>query len=71
MYPSVWRNEREGRTGDAEAAYRRALDTARQQGAKAWEARALRSLADLLTNTGRPKQAAKFLKTLDVVATRR
>ena len=66
-----WRNEREGRTGDAEAAYRRALDTARQQGAKAWEARALRSLADLLTNTGRPKQAAKFLKTLDVVATRR
>ncbi|ATU68074.1 ATP-binding protein [Piscinibacter gummiphilus] len=66
-----WRHERCGRTDDAEAAYRNALDTARQLGAKAWEARALRSLADLLTNTGRPKLAAKFLKTLDGVALRR
>jgi len=66
-----WRHEREGRTDEAEAAYRRAIDTARELGAAAWEARALRSLAGLLTNTGRPKLAAKFLKTVDGAAARR
>jgi len=40
-----WRSERRGMTDEAEGFYLRAIETARQQGAKGWELRAARSLA--------------------------
>jgi len=63
-----WRHEREGRTDEAEQAYRRAIETAKQLGAGGWEARAVRSLSDLRARTGRPPKAAKPVKTMNLNA---
>ncbi len=49
-----WHYEQEGRLHAAAAAYRRALDTARLQGAGAWERRASTSLAALQAKVGGP-----------------
>jgi class 3 adenylate cyclase/predicted ATPase len=50
----------------AEASYRRALDVARKQSAKAWELRAATSLARLLRDQGSGKQAHELLAPLYV-----
>lgn len=68
----VWRalgrrSERRGMAGEAEASYLRALDTARQQGAKAWELRATLDLASLWAGTDRAPQATQLLD--DICAT--
>ena len=42
-----WRSQQRGMPAQAEEFYQLALDTARQQGAKAWELRAAMSLAEL------------------------
>lgn len=62
----VWRgigqrHERCGEDGEAEAGYRRALDTARRQGAKAWERRAAFSLAGLWNRQGQAQPALRLL----------
>ncbi|HZR82324.1 MAG TPA: AAA family ATPase [Candidatus Binatia bacterium] len=46
---------------NAEAAFRRAVDVARSQGAAWWELRAATSLAGLWAETGRPAQARELL----------
>ncbi|MCX7512261.1 ATP-binding protein [Frateuria hangzhouensis] len=56
-----WRSERRGVAGEAEDAYLRALQIARQQGARAWERRAALSLARMWAGSGRAGQAAKLL----------
>ncbi|NLD69760.1 MAG: transcriptional regulator [Limnobacter sp.] len=56
-----WRDERRGRFEQAEASYLQAIETARQQGAIAWELRAALSLARLWAARGRPLQAAHLL----------
>jgi len=62
----VWRavgkrNEQRGMLEDAEQSYQRALDTSREQGAKAWEQRAALSLASLWSRQGRAQQALRLL----------
>lgn len=62
----VWRaigcrSERQGATREAEGFYRRALETARQQHAGAWELRAALSLARLWSGTDRPREALALL----------
>lgn len=62
----VWRalgrrSESRGVTQEAEGFYRRALETSRQQGAKAWELRAGLSLANLWVGLGRLQEAAQLL----------
>jgi predicted ATPase/DNA-binding winged helix-turn-helix (wHTH) protein len=42
-----WRSESRGKAHEAEGFYLRAIETARQQGAKGWELRAARSLAGM------------------------
>jgi predicted ATPase/DNA-binding winged helix-turn-helix (wHTH) protein len=56
-----WRAEQRAKTGEAQDFYLRALETARQQGAIAWELRAALSLAALWTKQGQPAQAATLL----------
>lgn len=62
----VWRalgrgSEKLGKTSAAEGFYLRAIDTARQQGATAWERRASVSLAALRANQGRKHEAIPLL----------
>jgi hypothetical protein len=62
----VWRavgkrSEQRGMPDEAEQAYQCALDTARAQGAKAWEQRAALSLARLRWRQGQPRQALRLL----------
>lgn len=62
----VWRavgrhNEQRGMLDDAERSYQRALDTSREQGAKAWEQRAALSLASLWSHQGQLQQALRLL----------
>ena len=62
----VWRalgrqREQRGMT-DAEGFYLRALETARQQGAKSWEVRAALNLARLWADLGRPQEALQLLE---------
>ena len=49
---------------DAERCYRKAIDTARRQGAKSWELRATTSLGRLLRDTGRRDEARVMLAEL-------
>lgn len=62
----VWRaigqhHERRGMTNEAAHYYRRALDTAKQQGARGWAQRAALSLARLWHGLGRPQEAMDVL----------
>src|SRR5690606_11608086 len=57
-----WRSEQRARVDEAEDFYQRALETSRQQGAKAWELRAARSLARLWVARGQPEQAMQLLE---------
>jgi hypothetical protein len=68
----VWRalgrrSEQRGMAGVAEVSYLRALDIARQQGAKAWELRAALDLASLWAGMNRALQAMQLLD--DICAT--
>ena len=56
-----WRAEQQAATDEAQAFYLRAVETARQQGAIAWELRAALSLASLWAKQGQLAQAAKLL----------
>ena len=56
----VWRL-RPDDSAAAEAAFRRALATARSQGARFWELRAARNLARLLAERGERQQAVDLL----------
>ncbi len=53
---------RRPRTGEVEQCYRSAIETARAQGAKAWELRASNSLARLLEKQDRRKEARAALQ---------
>jgi predicted ATPase/DNA-binding winged helix-turn-helix (wHTH) protein len=69
----VWRalglrSEKGGMAADAETSYLRALDIARQQGARAWELRAALDLARLWTGMGRTPQAAQLLDDICALA---
>lgn len=55
------RNENQGEVGAAESFYRRAIHTARLQGAVAWERRAAVSLARLHASQGRGHEAIPLL----------
>ncbi len=62
----VWRaagkrDEQRGMFDNAEQSYQRALETSREQGAKAWEQRAALSLASLWSRQGQPQQALQLL----------
>jgi predicted ATPase/DNA-binding winged helix-turn-helix (wHTH) protein len=62
----VWRaagqrSEQAGKLDEAEQFYRRALETAREQDAKAWEQRAALSLAGMWSRRGQPRQAIRLL----------
>lgn len=62
----VWRalgvrSERRGLATEAESHYLRALETSRRQGAVGWELRAVSSVAELWTGTGRERQAIQLL----------
>ncbi|MGH8128296.1 MAG: hypothetical protein ACRETC_08015 [Gammaproteobacteria bacterium] len=62
----VWRaagkrGEQAGKLDEAEQFYRRALETAREQGAKAWEQRAALSLASMWSRHDQPQQAMQML----------
>lgn len=62
----VWRaagqrSEQAGKLDEAEQFYRRALETAREQDAKAWAQRAALSLADMWSRHGQPQQAMQLL----------
>jgi predicted ATPase len=50
-----------GDAAEVEAAYRRALATAAEQGARSWELRAATSLARLWRRQGRPGEARELL----------
>ncbi|SDZ30712.1 Predicted ATPase [Variovorax sp. YR634] len=54
-----WRSERRGMTDEAEGFYLRAIETARQQGAKGWELRAARSLASMRAGLNPEQQAER------------
>lgn len=56
-----WRCEQRGLDDEAQALYRRAIDTARQQGALGWEFRAAISTARLWARQGRTADAAALL----------
>jgi predicted ATPase len=56
----------QGAPDAAEASYRRGLDLAREQRAKAWELRAATSLACLLRDQGNGKQAHELLAPVHV-----
>lgn len=63
----VWRalgrkSELRGMTDEAEGFYLRALETSRQQDAKAWELRASLSLARMWAHLDRPQQALQLLE---------
>jgi len=65
----VWRalgrkSELRGMTDEAEGFYLRALETSRQQGAKAWELRAGLSLARMWAHLDRPQQALQLLEQM-------
>jgi len=55
------RSELRGLDDEAEAYYRRAVDTARQQGALGWEFRAAASIARLWVRLGKAKDALALL----------
>lgn len=57
-----WRAERASDIEGAERLYARALETARTQGAIAWELRAALSLGELWTGLGRREQAMSLLR---------
>jgi len=62
----VWRaagkrSEHAGKLDEAEQFYRRALETAREQDAKAWEQRAALSLASMWSRHDQPQQAMQLL----------
>jgi predicted ATPase/DNA-binding winged helix-turn-helix (wHTH) protein len=57
-----WRSEQRARVDEAESFYRKALETSRQQGAKAWELRAAQNLARLWATRGHPEQAMQLLE---------
>ena len=62
----VWRaaanrSEQAGKLDEAEQYYRHALETAREQGAKAWEQRAALSLANMCSRHDQPQQAMQLL----------
>ncbi|MDR6890303.1 MULTISPECIES: ATP-binding protein [Variovorax] len=56
-----WRCEQRGLYDEAEAFYRRAIGTARQQGALGWEFRAAVSTASLWARLGKAKDAVELL----------
>jgi tetratricopeptide (TPR) repeat protein len=58
----LWR--REGALGDAEAAFRLAVEVAQEQRARGWELRATTSLARLLHDQGRDKEAHAALSRI-------
>ncbi len=49
---------------EAETCFRRAIDIARQQGARSWELRAVMSLSRLLQRQGKKEEALKVLSTI-------
>lgn len=49
---------------EAETCFRRAIDIARQQGARSWELRAVMSLSHLLQRQGKKEEALKVLSTI-------
>ena len=51
----------QGRTAAAEASYRQALGSAREQGARSWELRSARDLARLWRDQGRRAEARELL----------
>jgi len=56
-----WRAERASSSAEAEGFYMRAVETARKQGAAAWELRAALNLANLWATLGRQEQAMQLL----------
>lgn len=59
-----WLSERQGQLQNAERAYLRAIDIARQQSAGAWERRAAMSLARLWARQGQPHRGIPLLDAL-------
>jgi hypothetical protein len=59
-----WRHEQRGAFDEAEAFYLRALETARTQGAMAWELRAAIAVTELWCRSGKDERSAPLLENL-------